>query len=164
MSCPDWRRLAAWRDDDRPAPAGWSGALEHLARCRDCRLQVAAWDPTLLLAATPPAEVSDAEVADVVTAVRALRRAEALGRPPARRTARAALIAAAVVAGLLAAPAALRWSERGEAPAGRPPAVATVEPAASPPVEELQPAGARVYQFGGDELPVVLIVDETLDF
>ena len=34
---------------------------------------------------------------------------------------------------------------------------------AAPPVEEVQPAGARVYQFGTEDLPVVLIFDESLD-
>ncbi len=90
MSCPDWKTLAAWRDDPRAGePAQWREALEHLDRgCPLCRRAALAADPTLVfrrLAAVPepaPAqEASDVEsMRRAVAAMRAAGRVEAAGR------------------------------------------------------------------------------------
>lgn len=100
MSCPDWKILAAWRDDPRAEePAGWQDALEHFDRgCQGCRRAALAADPTLVFrrlgrpavtsamtaAPTPAQEISDAsEVASMrqaVAAMRAASRVEAVER------------------------------------------------------------------------------------
>lgn len=165
MSCPDWPAAAAWRDGDGAAPPGWQASLEHLASCGACRRRVARLDPTLLLAAAaaPAPPVGDDEVAAVKAGVRSLVAAERLAPPP--RPDRRPLVAAAALAVLLAAPLGL--SRLADRPAGPPlpPAALEVLPEApvEPPVEEVLPAAARVYQLGTDELRVVLIFDENLD-
>ena len=181
MSCPDWPAIGAWRDGDGVAPAGWQEALDHLAACAPCRRRVAELDPTLLLAAAaaPAPTVDEREIGNLKATVRSMVVAERLSsaRPGLERRSlerpgferrspdRRALLAAAALVALLATPLGLsRFAERAVAPSV-PPEVADVllQPIAAPPVEEVQPAGARVYQFGTDELPVVLIFDENLD-
>jgi hypothetical protein len=73
--------------------------------------------------------------------------------------------AAAAIIVLLVVPLGLgRLAQRAADPAPPPEVAAFLpEPAGEPPVEEVQPAAARVYQFGTDELPVVFIFDESLD-
>ena len=166
MSCPDWRAVTAWRDGDGAAPAGWRRALEHLKGCASCRRRVAELDPTVLLAAAaapaPPMETAEVDaLSATVRSMVAAERLTAFRQRPDRR----ALVAAAVLVALLAAPLGLsRLGERAVAPAApREIATALPEPVAAPPVEEVQPAGARVYQIGTEELPVVLIFDENLD-
>ncbi len=160
--CPDWRAATAWRDGDGPAPPAWAGQLEHLAGCPACRRRVAALDPTLLLAAAAPvAEIDAAEsrrLADTVRALVASRRLER--RSPDRR----ALLAVAALLALVALPVGWRRLSL-PAPAAAPVAAAAAPPPAAgePLIEEVLPAEARIYQFGSDELPVVLIVDENLD-
>ena len=163
MSCPDWPAATAWRRGDGPAPAEWPANLEHLAGCAGCRSRVAALDPTLLLAAAPVPEVDAEEAATIAATVRALVRSSRLEESAGRR--RHPLVAAAAVAVLLATPIGV---SRLTTPVARSPvvevaAVSPLEPAAEPLIEEVQPAGARIYQFGSDDLPVVLIVDENLD-
>lgn len=169
MSCPDWRSLTAWRRGDGAAPAGWQAGLEHLDGCRACRRRVAALDPMLLLAAAaaPAAAPGAAEVEAIGATVRSLVSAQRLVERGGSD--RRALPAVAALLVLLAAPLGL--SRLAERPAGDPAALplsalplsALPEPVDEPPVEEVQPAGARVYQFGTEELPVVLIFDENLD-
>ncbi len=165
MSCPDWIAATAWRRGDGAAPAGWPASLEHLEGCASCRLRVSELDPTLLLAAsTAPAPVvgeDDARaIGDTVRSMIASERLAAGGGPDRRP-----LVAAAVLLALLAAPLGLsRLADRTAGPAAPVEVAATLpEAAAAPPVEEVQPAGARVYQFGTEDLPVVLIFDENLD-
>lgn len=166
MSCPDWRSVTAWRRGDGAAPAGWREALEHLGDCAPCRRSVAELDPTLLLvgAATPAPMVEEGEIEALSSTVRSMVAAERLAsvRQPLDRR---ALLAAAALVVLLATPLGLsRFAERTVVPAAAPEvAAASLEIAAAPPVEEVQPAGARVYQIGTEELPVVLIFDENLD-
>ena len=165
MSCPDWRAAAAWRRGDGAAPAGWQDDLRHLESCAACRRRVAEADPTLLLAAAaaPAPEVAEEEVRAIGATVRSLVAAERLaasGRPDRR-----ALVAAAVLVALLAVPLSLsRLADRATVPLA-PVETTTALPDSveMPPVEEVQPAGARVYQLGSEELPVVLIFDENLD-
>jgi hypothetical protein len=111
MSCPDWKAMAAWRDDPRgEEPAEWSDALAHFDRgCSLCLRAALAADPTLVfrrLAAvpepTPLQEASDVEsMRRAVAAMRAASRVEEVERRAARRfnwTRWAAAAALAVVA------------------------------------------------------------------
>lgn len=98
MSCPDWKTLAAWRDDPRAEePAEWQEALAHLDRgCAQCRRAAIAADSTLVFrrlavvpAPTPAQEASDVEaMRRAVAAMRAASRVEASERR--NRPARAA--------------------------------------------------------------------------
>jgi hypothetical protein len=165
LSCPDWTTVSAWRRGDGAAPAGWQVCLDHLDGCAPCRSVVAELDPTLLLAvaAAPAPSVAEDDLDALKATVRSMvasERLAAYGRPDRR-----ALLAAAALVALLAAPLGLsRFAGRAAGPIA-PPEVATIlsEPAAEPPIEEVQPAGARVYQFGTEDLPVVFIFDENLD-
>jgi hypothetical protein len=111
MSCPDWKALAAWRDDSRAEePAEWRDALAHFDRgCSLCRRAALAADPTLVfrrLAAvpepTPLQEASDVEsMRRAVAAMRAASRVEEVERRASRTinwTRWAAAAALAVVA------------------------------------------------------------------
>jgi hypothetical protein len=165
VTCPDWRTATAWRRGDAAAPADWQDSLEHLAGCVVCRRRVAKLDPTLLLAAAaaPAPAVSEEEVQTLTATVRSLVASERLAARS--RPGRSALLPAAALVALLAAPIGLsRLVGRAAAPIASPEvATAPQEPAAAPPVEDVQPAGARVYQIGTEEFPVVLIFDENLD-
>ena len=165
MSCPDWVTATAWRRGDGAAPAGWQASLRHLEGCSLCRERVAALDPTLLLAAaagpTPP--MTEEEVRAVAGTVRSMVASERLAARS--RPDRRPLVAAAALVALLAVPLGLgRLAGRQAGPVA-PAETATNprEPVTAPPVEEVQPAGARVYQLGTEDLPVVLIFDENLD-
>ena len=165
MSCPDWPAATAWRHGDGAAPPGWQASLEHLEGCAACRLRVAQLDPTLLLAAAaaPAPAVAEGDVRALRDTVRSMMASERLATRS--RPDRRALLAVAALVVLLAAPLGLsRLADRAAGPVA-PPEVATnlPEPAEEPPVEDVQPAGARVYQFGTEDLPVVLIFDENLD-
>jgi hypothetical protein len=126
---------------------------------------VAELDPTLLLAAAaaPTPTIGEDDVNELATTVRSLVASERLAAHS--RPDRRALLVAAVLVALLVTPLGLRrFADRTVGPAA-PLDLASVlpEPADAPPVEEVLPAGARVYQFGTEELPVVLIFDENLD-
>jgi len=189
-SCPDWAALTAHRADPRgEEPAGWREALAHLESCADCRREALQADPTLIFQRLSAAESREdtrgpeQEAEAVRQAVASLRQASRL--TPRRRHAqawtRAAAAAVLAVAGLTAGSVA---SLRG----GSPPAVSTpvtlagvpapalsrraaaVVPAAlhsgpsqMPMLEELNRPDARVYQIDGENLSVVMIVDEGLD-
>ena len=165
MNCPDWPAATAWRRGDAAAPPDWQASLKHLENCPPCRLRAAELDPTLLLAAAaaPPPPVGEADIRAVTATVHSMVASERLagrGRPKRR-----AMLSAAALVVLLAAPLGLSRLAEWAADPVAPPEVATIlrEPAHEPPVEEVQPAGARVYQFGTEDLPVVLIFDENLD-
>lgn len=165
MSCPDWPTAAAWRRDDGAAPAGWQGDLEHLAGCPSCRERVARLDPTLLLAAAaaPAPAIGDDEVGVLAATVRSMVAGQRLAAR--RRPDRRALLAAAALVALLAAPVGFSRLTDGAGRTAAPPErlVQLPDLAEEPPIEEVQPAGARVYQFGTEDLPVILIFDESLD-
>jgi hypothetical protein len=155
----------AWRRGDGAAPADWQASLEHLAGCAPCRQSVAELDPTLLLAAAaaPAPAMGEDDVRTLTATVRSMVVAERLA-VRSRPDRRALMVAAALVA-LMATPIGLsRFADRAVSPVVPAEVAVTLpEPADEPPVEEVQPAGARVYQFGTEELPVVLIFDENLD-
>jgi len=165
VSCPDWRAAIAWRRGDGAAPPGWQANLEHLAGCAPCRRRVAELDPTLLLAAAaaPAPVVSEDDVRALSATVRSMVASERLAARS--RPDRRALLTAAALVALLAMPLGLsRLADRAVSPVVAPEVVTILpEPADEPPIEEVQPAGARVYQFGTEEFPVVLIFDENLD-
>jgi len=154
---------------------------EHLHSCASCLQEGGASDPGLLFAGVPDEEVSPAEVARVVTAVRAgidFKIAEGrLSAGSSRRRAGAVASAAAIVALTLALPGSLgrqatppeTRQARAAAPGGAfvpvayPPGEARVLPARGP--EPKTPADATIYNWnpGGKEPRVVWIVDRSLD-
>lgn len=182
--CAQWPRLEELvaarleRRDDAEAMLS-APALGHLEDCGECRRAALALDPTLALRPLVEPEVSgtmaaDDEVESMLRAVETLRRA------PARRP-RSALVSAgwrSAAAILLVAGALYQLPARGPRIAANPPADAQLEALASRPVdnevvraefsgqpvlEDLDRPGARVYQLGGGDVSVVMIVDETLD-
>jgi hypothetical protein len=178
--CAQWPRLEALvaarleRLDDAEALLS-AAALAHLEECGECRRAALALDPTLALLPLVERETAaDDEVESMLRAVETLRRS-----PAARRRAPAVSTgwrtAAAIV---LAAGALYQLPARGPRIAARPSADAVLESLASRPVdnelvraefsgqpvlEDLDRPDARVYQLGGDDVSVVMIVDETLD-
>jgi len=188
-SCPDWRALAAHRIDalgrETDEPAGWSEALAHLDGCPACRRAALEADPTLLFRRLPalPPPVLDltpaalaAEVETVRLAVAGMRTARRLAPPRERSLLRrsrhwGAAAGLAIAALSLGATPSLRPSVHGiggiaartvRLPA--PPAAVRLVSERVPMVEELNRPAARVYQMdGGENLSVVMIVDERLD-
>ncbi|HMB54947.1 MAG TPA: hypothetical protein VKU40_16640 [Thermoanaerobaculia bacterium] len=174
---PNWALLVADRDASGEDPADWQTALDHMDTCDDCRKQALAADPTLVFRHLPPVTVDAAEVDSMRAAVASLRQASrsldvADSVPPsepsfvrgagdqARRVA-AALVLAAAGLGV--------WFAAGEAedPVATTalPAITAPAVAAGLPVYEglSRPHEPDVYQLGGDDLTVVMVVDETLD-
>lgn len=147
----------------------------HLAGCPLCQEHAAGFEPALLFATLPPAEVSSEEMDRILSGVRAgiaLKKAESrLGAPRPRRRIRAWASSAAVLALLLAMPGtpARRQAPRRLAGAGPAPAVpgapGSFVPAAQPTVDRKIPASATIYDWnpGGGEPRVVWIVDRSLD-
>ncbi|MDX2000020.1 MAG: hypothetical protein SF066_20065 [Thermoanaerobaculia bacterium] len=83
--CPDWRTLAATRDerDDLHGDA-WFAALDHLdGGCRACRDAAYAADPTLVFRRAAAYEPTAAEVTDLAASVRAMIRAGRVEELPA---------------------------------------------------------------------------------
>jgi hypothetical protein len=127
-SCASIRALFDGYLEERLAREERSCVREHLASCSVCRDEAAATDPALLFAVLPAPEISDAETAKVLVAVRAgiaLKAAErriapaasgsgrtdGSGRPFRRAWMRPAMKAAAAVAAV-----ALSWSLGPRAP------------------------------------------------
>jgi len=184
--CAEWPRLEALiarrleRADDSAALLS-SSALAHVEACPECRGLALRFDPTIALqplAAADPVDPSAAldeaaEVEAMLQAVETLRRAHpGRGRAAGGPTWR---VAAAV---LLAAGALYQLPARGPRVAEKPtvetlfenlgtlPSDAELVRAAfavQPVVEDLDRPDARVYQLGGGDVSVVMIVDETLD-
>jgi hypothetical protein len=179
VSCPDWKTLAAWREDPRAEePAEWQEALAHLDRgCTLCRRAALAADPTLIfrrLAALPeraaPAPAQEASEADAmrraVAAMRAGSRVEASerrGRPLGslrwKRWAAAAALAVAALsmpgddARLHRDPLALSPLAARLMPSAMPAALLTGGP------EGLMTGQASVLPSAGDDLPTLEGVD-----
>ncbi|HEV7787181.1 MAG TPA: hypothetical protein VGQ28_17705 [Thermoanaerobaculia bacterium] len=172
MSCLEWSRLAARREDE---PEGWTAALEHLDGCPRCRPEALKADPLLVFRRLPVTELAPAEERSeaesmrlAVAAMRNAGRLESRHRFAGwRRWAAAAVLALASLAlGRDRAP----HSAAGIADAAvRPPAAQQVtSPAAASAaepatIEGLNRPGARVYHMDGEGLSVFMIVDESLD-
>ena len=173
--CPDWSALVAHRFTREGAePLDWRACVQHAETCADCRRAALAADPTLVFARLAEDDAAAIDIAAMRHAVGTLRRAH--GVAPRRRRERVAgaswRLAAAAVLPLLAmllpsgpqrqrpaAPVAQALAPNTAAAA----APSFAELAALPLVEDLGRPEARVYELGGPELAVVMIVDETLD-
>lgn len=80
--CPDWRALAATRDER--ADEAWFAALDHLDDgCRACRDAAYSADPTLVFRRAAAYEPTAAEVTDLAASVRAMIRAGRVEEMPA---------------------------------------------------------------------------------
>jgi len=190
--CPDWRALTAHRldpvadtGDAAQEPAGWDEALAHLDGCPACRRAALTADPTLLFRRLPalPAPFLDlspaaeaAEVEAVRLAVASMRTARRLApaREPASRRYRqwgAAAVLAGAAVSLGSAPGLPAAGSHAAAVAPVPHTVRLPAPppglrlvADRVPMVELNRPAARVYEMdGGENLSVVMIVDERLD-
>lgn len=173
--CPDWSALVDHRfTREGVEPPDWRAWVQHAETCADCRRAALAADPTLVFARLAEDDSSAVDVDAMRRAVGTLRRARGVAPRPARERAAAASwrLAAAAVLPLLAVllPSAppRQHPAAPVAPALAPitaaaPAPSFAELAALPLVEDLGRPEARVYELGGPELAVVMIVDETLD-
>jgi hypothetical protein len=190
VSCPDWKSLAAWRDDPSShEPAGWSDALAHFDRgCQDCRRTALAADPTLifrrLVAVVEPTPAQEASEVDsmrrAVAAMRAASRVEAVERKRQTLSWKRWGLAAVLALAALTLPASdarhpldqldprpdLAGGLLGDL-VGDTRSAALAVPASLgddlPTVDGVNRPGARVYHMDGEGLAVVMIVDETLD-
>lgn len=169
---PNWALLVAERDAGAE-PAGWEAALAHMEGCDGCRRRALAADPSLVFRRLPTVATGADDVDSMRRAVAALRQASrAIGTesaapaPRADAGEQARRFAAALV---LAAAGLGVWFAAGQgeepAAASSPAHLATPAVAAGLPVfEDLRrPHEPDVYQVGGDDLTVVMVVDETLD-
>jgi hypothetical protein len=170
VSCPEWSRVAARRDDE---PAGWAAALEHLDGCQRCRPEALKADPLLVFRRLPVTDLNPAaersEAESMRLAVAAMRNAGRLESHHRfagwRRWAAAAVLALASLA-LGRGRTPQSTADIGGRTAAVAPAVqhaaapAAAEPAA---IEGLNRPGARVYHMDGEGLSVFMIVDESLD-
>ena len=193
MSCPDWKTLAAWRDDPSAAePAGWNDALAHFDRgCQTCRRTALAADPTLVFRRlvavpdmTPPQESSEVDsMRRAVAAMRAASRVEAVERKRRTLSWKRWAVAAVLALAMLTLPGETRppfdrldrldtrqdlaGSLLGGDLLGEEQSAALAVPASLgdelPTVEGVNRPGARVYHMNGEDLSVVMIVDESLD-
>ena len=189
---PDWRTLLAHRfeADAEPESETWAEAIAHFDRCPECRRTAVAIDPTLGFRRLPSvvADMSASqeaeEVARMIAAVSVLRAEQRVTRraeraPWARWSVAAALVLAVVSVGALGnrAPRGSRGPVGDERALRTEAAQATaVVPASldlenstdlSSPVgmtvEGIDRPDARIYQYDGDQMSVVMIVDESLD-
>lgn len=173
MSCPDWKTLAAWRDDPRAdEPAEWGEALAHFDRgCVDCRRSALAADPTLVFrrlaavsAPTPAQEASEVEsMRRAVAAMRAASRVEESERRSRPARAARALkavswkrwgVAAALAVAALSLPGA-PGSPPGSPMQARRPPIAVALPAVMTAGGSFETGAAQL----GDDLPTLEGVD-----
>ena len=173
QGCPDWRRLTAARDASPEEPPGWEEALRHLGDCPSCRHAAVEADPLLAFRRLPAPTLAADEVEAMRLRVAALRGAARVVPPaagarplrplralPLRQLAAAVLVLLAVLAGGSGArhqPAAARVA--AVVPAGAPLDAAL---ASEPVLDELDQPFDHVVQWNGDDLSVVLVVDERL--
>lgn len=190
-ACPNWRELLSSRIDSRaPEPEGLADALVHFDGCAVCRREACRIDPTLVFRRLPVAALDfDLEAEQMRLAVAGMRASERVeGRTatisirPLSIRLRGQGVRWALAAGL--AGAALLLGGRGDLadakdPGAGPRIAASLGPAdgavsarfdpVRPPVaiesavEDLGRPDARIYQFDGERLSVVMIVDEKLD-
>ena len=176
--CAEWPRLRAEllrrleRDGDGPVLG--SAIFDHLESCAECRSAALRLDPTLALRPLyeerAPGSAEDPEVVAMRQAVETLRRARPARRPRLAgwRVAAAALLVAGALYQLplpgrrpgLSSQAALDAQLEALAAQSQGRLAADSTP---PAIEDLDRPDARVYQLGGGDVAVVMIVDETLD-
>jgi hypothetical protein len=171
LSCPDWRRLAAERDAAPGDPAGWEDALRHLdGGCPRCRAAAIAADPLLAFRRLPAPGFAADEADAMRLRVAALRGAAAVTAPArahrdprVRRTAAAAVVALAVLAGGNL-PHNNNNNNDNVSVALAAPRVPALDAAlaAEPVLEDLDQPFDHVVQWNGDDLSVVLVVDGRL--
>ncbi len=171
-SCDRTRASLAGYALDALSAEDRGAAREHLRRCPECRAAAAAADPVLLFSAMPEPRVDAAEVASVVSSVRAAiawkeaERRVAPSLPDGRARRRRARVAAAAAMFLLtlAVPSGLRSpAPERDGAAGTPPG--EVSAVAAPAGAVKASGGATVYDWnpGEGEPRVVWIVDGSLD-
>ena len=173
MSCFDWRPLLAHRfDSELEAPPQWRQARLHLESCEACRLEASLLDPTLVFKNAAAWSPEGAEFEAIRAAVRTLRRTgelsarattvDAEARVRSRRIVSAALLAVALA--MLPSSTANKGAEHVESSRFAPSSqiLRTAGPAA-PAIEGIDRPAARVYEWGADDLSVVMVVDESLD-
>ncbi len=182
MSCPDWRTLTARRDAD---PEAWQSALAHFDDCPRCHEDALAAEPTLLFRRLPTLEAGADDIADMRRAVATMRRARSMDQPrrrvPYRRLSTSAWLRAAALAAVLLGAALLRGTgpattDRVEQAALEPAAVsaetldaatalAALDPARLPLVEDLDPSYGSLIQVVDDDFAIVMVVPtrENLD-
>ncbi|MEE8367647.1 MAG: hypothetical protein V3S30_04970 [Thermoanaerobaculia bacterium] len=153
-------------------------AIRHFAICSSCRSQALVVDPSLLLLATLPIETDDGDVQAVIEAVRALRRTHSLGLSGRKVASRGKHLAAACIllVALLSTGAPRSWEESkssAEAMRNLPPIRTLSAWSASFSRDDLftlnspgrsESGSAMVYQIRADDLSLMMVVDETLDF
>ena len=174
MSCHDWSRLLAHRlDPALPKPAGWAAARAHLEECSPCRREAVGLDPTLGFSNAAQWTADAADVEAIRLGVQTLRRTGALAgsgqaRQPGRhrrghRRLASALLFATILALQAQSTALTRIdpSEFDSAPYGSRLELSTGP--AAPAIEGVDRPQARVYEWGADDLSVVMVVDESLD-
>lgn len=177
MSCPDWRNLTARRDAD---PQAWQRAVTHLDECSRCRREALAAEPTLVFRRLPTLEVGAEEIADMQRAVATMRRTRSLERPRRRMATpqvstwlRAAALAAVMLGAALlrgTGPATIARvdhvaSQPGVVAAGPvepagavDTALAALDPAHLPLVEDVDPSYGSLIQVVDDDIAIVMVV------
>ena len=171
----DWDALLAHRfDPELDEPREWSAAREHLQECASCRREAATLDPTIAFRGAAAWAPSEDDVDAMRNAVRTLRRtgdlraaAAAPHAPGARAQGRRRIASAALFAAAIALlPGAV---DRGAFEPLEPTASlgAVTRPAVqgpvAPAIDGLDRPEARVYEWGAEDLSVVMVVDESLD-
>ena len=175
MSCHDWAALVAHRSDPvLPVPVAWPDALDHLESCAECKREALSLDPTLALRDAARWVPSSGDIEGIRLGVETLRRTGELAsaKPTGRSRSRtprghgrvaSALLFATVLA--LQADSTARTSmdlpEAGVV-AFDDRAQQSLGPVA-PAIDGLDRPLARIYEWGADDLSVVMVVDETLD-
>jgi hypothetical protein len=187
VKCYDWRQQLAYRfDPDAVAPGDWPEARRHLDDCLSCRQEAVAIDPTLafrnVAAWSPGADESES----IRLAVRALRRtrqlqgdaAAAVSNAGERRRARRRIASAALFAvalSLLPSVVDRHHVDHLENAAAEPvdaplsalrdafSAASQIVGPSAPAIDGLDRPQARVYEWGAEDLSVVMVVDESLD-
>lgn len=179
--CAEWARLEPLiarrlAGDDAVEALLSAAPFAHLEGCPGCRRAAVALDPTLALRPLaepmhPEAERDEVEAMRVaVGTLRRSRAAAPVSRSAAwwKTAAAATLLAGALYQ--LPLPSVARRSP-GSAPQeaamatgiAAAPGVLPAEFSNQPVVEDLDRPDARVYQLGGGDVSVVMIVDESLD-
>lgn len=174
MSCPDWRALAAHRNEPRGGrqaaePEGWTEALAHFDSCSLCRRQALSADPTLVFRRMPVVELAPVQEMDEVAAVRqavaAMRTASRLDdrRPVSALGSKRGGWKRWAAAAVLALASLSLGQDPG--PSFDPAEVsgAAAMPAIPPAVEGVNLPGARVYQIGEEDFAVTMVFSESLD-